>query len=480
VSGPRVQVIPHGVPTVSFQRDDTHKARLGLVGRQVICTFGLINRGKGLEYMIQAMPRIVAACPQAIYLVVGATHPQVKGQEGEVYRESLVDMAESLGIGAHVRFVNKYLDLGNLLAHLQACDVYITPYPGKDQISSGALAYALAAGGAVVSTPYLYAEEVLADGRGLLVPFGDSDAMADATLRFLTDSTFQMQTRRQAYQYTKPMFWPNVGRQYLELFTRVASANVASPERMSRRGFAAPIGKGNISVREQAIALTAQDEVPLGPQANVEVFQNAEVLAAGPGVNQVHRVSCRIAQTLRTAPLQQEIHFHLSEYRCEWQYDVIVSDRINALFLPNGKIAVFTGLLQAVRNDDQLAAVIAHEIAHALAHHASERITRSQSTGNPLLSLAYDRAQESEADHIGLFLMTFAGYDPDQAVLFWKEMQAVAERGAPRPEILSDHPGDVRRIRQLEDWVPMAKAAKWAYDERRRVSPCEGHKPQAL
>lgn len=219
----KIRVIPHGVPAVPSRSDIECKERLGLERALVLCTFGLISRGKGLEHMIQAMPAIVRAFPEAIYRIVGVTHPLVKQAEGEEYRERLASMAASLGVGAHVQFVNRFLELPELLTHLGACDVYVTPYPHRSQIASGTLAYAMSAGRAIVSTPYIYAEEMLGDGRGLLVPFASAAELAAASVRLLSDERLRAEIRRRAYTYSIPMRWPNVGHAYRELFERVAS-----------------------------------------------------------------------------------------------------------------------------------------------------------------------------------------------------------------------------------------------------------------
>jgi glycosyltransferase involved in cell wall biosynthesis len=152
------------------------------------------------------------------------THPLVKKQTGEAYREGLVELARSLGVSEHVRFINQWFSLPELIEYLQSRDVFVAPYPGEDQIASGTMAYAMGCVGAVVSTPFLYAQEVLADGRGLLVPFSSDRDLTDAVLSFLDYPELVSETRRRAYRYAQPMFWPQVGRTYLDLY-RQAGGN---------------------------------------------------------------------------------------------------------------------------------------------------------------------------------------------------------------------------------------------------------------
>ena len=221
--------------------------------------------------------------------------------------------------------------------------------------------------------------------------------------------------------------------------------------------------------RQQPLAIGPKQELEIGRAAYKEILAKSQVVSKGPQVERVRRVGERIAAVIAIEPLMREINLHVAPDEFEWEYSVLENDQINAFCLPGGKICVFTGLLDVARNDDQLAAVLSHEISHALAHHISERIARERTVGHGLLSLSYDREQESEADHIGIFLMTFAGYDPNQALAFWREMEAASGRAA-IPEILSDHPSDARRLEQLQEWIPRAIAAKQAYDEH-RIAP---------
>ena len=220
VSSGKIHVIPHGAPLIPFRADKSAKAQFGLQGRHVISTFGLISPNKGIEDAIAAMPEVVAKDPTALYLVLGQTHPTIKRREGEWYRDQLVAQVNELGLNDHVRFVDKYLSLQELVDYLIATDVYITPYyANPNQITSGTLAYAITAGKVIVSTPYLYAKELLAEGRGFLYPFRDVKELARITGNVLTDSSLFETTRRKAYAYGSLMTWPQVGLKYTRLYT---------------------------------------------------------------------------------------------------------------------------------------------------------------------------------------------------------------------------------------------------------------------
>ena len=215
----KIDLIHHGIPHIDKDAGIAFRKSLNVEGPMIL-TFGLLSPDKGIQYAIQAMPRIVAAHPKAVYFVVGATHPHVRSSGAETYRESLVQLAEELGVGENVRFVDRFVDLEELVQYLGAMDIYITPYLNPKQITSGTLAYSVGAGKAVISTPYWYAEELLADDRGILVPFRDSDAIADSVLELQSNPDFCNLIGKKAGEFGQQMLWPSVARRYLTAFER--------------------------------------------------------------------------------------------------------------------------------------------------------------------------------------------------------------------------------------------------------------------
>ncbi len=222
----KLVIIPHGVPDLPLVRAHSVKPSFGLAGRDVILSFGLLGPGKGYELAIDALPAVVERHPKACYVILGATHPELVRHEGERYRESLVRRAAERGMTGHVRFVDRFVALDELVRWLESADVFVTPYPNLDQIVSGTLSYAMAAGRAVVSTPYTYAAELLADDRGVLVAPGSPAALAAAFNGLLADDDRRAALGRRAYAHSRSMIWSQVGAAYRRVFGRVTNERV--------------------------------------------------------------------------------------------------------------------------------------------------------------------------------------------------------------------------------------------------------------
>ena len=225
----KIDLIAHGIPDIPFADSESYKTQFGVEGRKVLFTFGLLGPGKGIEYAIQALPAIIARHPEVVYLILGATHPHLLATDGESYRLGLERLAEEAGVREHVIFYNRFVSLEELKEFIGATDVYLTPYLNESQITSGTLAYVFGAGKAVVSTPYWHAQELLAHGRGALVPFRDSRAIADGVAAFLDSPDLLDRTRQDAHRIGRGMIWPASASQYLDSFqTAVAGRNVDS------------------------------------------------------------------------------------------------------------------------------------------------------------------------------------------------------------------------------------------------------------
>lgn len=216
----KIAYIPHGVPDIGFVDSKHYKLSLGFADRTVILTFGLLAANKGIEYAIEALPSVVKEHPSILYVIVGVTHPEVVRHEGESYRLSLMRLVKNLGLAEHVAFIDRFVDDDELKLLLSAADYYLTPYLVKEQAISGTLSFALGAGKAIISTPYWYAEELLDEKRGVLVPFRDSKAIGDALAELLADPARTYEMRERAYEYGRGMTWVKSGAMYWEMLSR--------------------------------------------------------------------------------------------------------------------------------------------------------------------------------------------------------------------------------------------------------------------
>jgi glycosyltransferase involved in cell wall biosynthesis len=225
----KIDLIPHGIPDVPFVDPNFYKDRFGVEGKLVLLTFGLLSPNKGIEHVIEALPAILARHPNIVYVVLGATHPHVKRHEGESYRLGLHRRARALGVEKNILFFDRFVTLEELVEFIGAADLYVTPYLNPAQITSGTLAYTVGAGKAVVSTPYWYAEELLAEGRGVLVPFGDPQAIATRVIELLDNEAERHAIRKRAYLLGREMIWSRVAQRYLESFAQAREERTRHP-----------------------------------------------------------------------------------------------------------------------------------------------------------------------------------------------------------------------------------------------------------
>ena len=216
----KIEVIFHGLPDYPFNNCDKYKKMLNLKGSPLVLTFGLLSQNKGIESMLEALPDVVNQYPNLVYLILGATHPEVKKRYGEAYRQYLKNKVSELGLEDNVIFHNKFVEKEELCNYILASDIYASPYLSREQIVSGALTYAIGMGKAIVSTPYWYAQEMLADNRGLLVDFGDADGFKKSLLHLIENPEECDDMRKKAYDFGRKMTWENVGREYNTIFSK--------------------------------------------------------------------------------------------------------------------------------------------------------------------------------------------------------------------------------------------------------------------